>query len=423
MRTCPAKKMKQFVNILLCALFLSPETSLADDVLVKVGGAEIRSSQLEQAMASAPYATQFPSMDEKDQARLRGDMLLRLIHAEALYQQALTLKLDKRTAFKQEMTSFRTGLLARRYLNRIRDQFKIPESIEQSLQQQYTGNGDAMTASRSAYVAKHFAAFKEKQIDQLKQRYHVTPHLAQLHKHGVISPNAVLLTGDGFSIKAGDILAQNELAQMDTEQIEAELEQWSQLLALARAAEDQSIDIDAQLDDYKHQLLVKLLLEQKNREWIPDKKTLETYFHDHSELGYIPERRQIGQIVVASEALAEQLRHRIQSGESLFELASQYSIDPYGREHSGDMGWLAENSGMPEIEAQLDGLADGEVSPVIKAAKGYHLVMIVNRKPAERKDFKAIQDRVKQALIAEKLPAYLKEIMANSALEWSIPNH
>ena len=140
-------------------------------------------------------------------------------------------------------------------------------------------------------------------------------------------------------------------------------------------------------------------------------------------IGYIPERRQIGQIVVESRVEAERLRSRIEAGESLFNLAAQYSIDPYGRQHSGDMGWLKEGSGAETIEMALKELPDHRVSEPIKTAKGWHLVMIVNRKPSEQKDFAAVKDRIRQKLIAEKMNEYLKTVTAKYPLEWKINDH
>ncbi len=415
--------MKTFTFCLALLGLLSINNCIANETLVKVGNSVITSRQLEVAMASAPYATQFPAMDEKDQAHLRGDMLLRLVHAEALYLHAKQQGLDNDPVFTKEMAIFKTTLLAQRYLNTIRDQFTIPDSVEKTLQKQYKGNSDALTASRSAYVARQFPDFKTAHIKQLKQRYHVITHTDKLSDPKALTADTVLLTGDGFSVTTGDLLPLDNSGVIVTEQIKSKLEEWGQLLILARAAKDQSIDTQDQLRDYQHQLLINMLLEKKQKEWIPDKNTLQQYFQKHPEIAYIPERRQIGQIVVASEQLAKQLRQRIQSGESLFELASQYSIDTYGREHSGDMGWLPENSSLPEIETELKRLPDGEISPIIKSAKGYHLVMIVNRKPAESKDFAAIEDRVRQAILSEKMPAYLKTVMHNYPLQWTIPDH
>ena len=75
--------------ILLSSLFAS--VTFANKVLVTIGkSGQVTGQQLETAMQAAPFATQFPSMDEQDQAYLRGDMLLRLARSEALYQEAIS---------------------------------------------------------------------------------------------------------------------------------------------------------------------------------------------------------------------------------------------------------------------------------------------------------------------------------------------
>jgi len=79
--------LKLLLSLLLINALFSPSI-LADQILVKIGGGKITESQLEKAMRAAPFATQFPSMNEKDQAYLRGDMLMRLVKSEVLYQEA-----------------------------------------------------------------------------------------------------------------------------------------------------------------------------------------------------------------------------------------------------------------------------------------------------------------------------------------------
>ena len=191
----------------------------------------------------------------------------------------------------------------------------------------------------------------------------------------------------------------------------------------AKAAVDQGVNVDSQLQEYSHNLTTRLLLAEKEKQWIPDENTLRDYFQTHPNIGYIPERRQIGQIVLATETEAITLRKRILSGESLFELAGQYSTDPYGRQRSGDMGWLKEGSAAKEIEDALKTLKDNELSEIIKTRKGWHLVTIVNRKPSERKNFAAIKDRVREKLIAEKMTDYLKVVTDKYPIEWHIENH
>ncbi len=392
----------------------------AENVLVKVGGGRVTGYQLEQALKAAPFATQFPSMDEKDQARLRGDILLRLTQAEALYQEAVDQGLDREPLFLKEMSDFRMTLLAQRYQNILRNEFSIPEKVDESLIRKYKGNGDALSASRSIYVANYFPEFKADRVTQLKRGFNVEVYKDRLKKG--LSSNVVLADGEGFSVTAGELMPENNLASIDKNLLQEKVDEWLEVILFAYAAEQQGVDIREQLLDYRHRSLAKVLLEKQEKKWIPNDETLSDYYQNNPNTGYVPERRLLGQLVVASENLAEQLRKRVLSGESLFDLAAEYSIDPYGREQAGDMGWLYEGTGMPEIEERLKDLPDGEVSPVIGTQKGYHLVMIVSRKPSEQKAFVAIKDRVRQALITEKMPEYLKTVMARHPLEWKIPD-
>jgi len=121
---------KTFFITLLFSLVCT--LAYADKVLVTIGeSGQVTEAQLEAAMRAAPFATQFPSMDEKDQAYLRGDMLLRMARAEALYQEAIAAGKNQGLIFQQEMGNFKTALLAQRYLVNLREQIQIPEEVEQ----------------------------------------------------------------------------------------------------------------------------------------------------------------------------------------------------------------------------------------------------------------------------------------------------
>ena len=64
-----------------------------------------------------------------------------------------------------------------------------------------------------------------------------------------------------------------------------------------------------------------------------------------------------------------------------------------------------------------------KLSEIIKSDKGWHLVLIVNRKPSERKAYADIKDRVKQKFLAEKMTAYLQEVTSKHPLQWKIDEH
>lgn len=411
---------KTQIFVLLSSLFCS--NLYADKVLVTIGeGGQVTEQELEAAMQAAPFATQFPAMDEQDQAYLRGDMLLRMARAEALYQQAVAAKINQGNIFQHEIHHFKIALLAQRYIENLRKTIQIPDAVEQQFKARFQGNSDALIAARSAYIAQHFTKLKEDKVQQLIQQANIQAYYSRLDNNP--DRETILAEGDGLLIKYGDIVIEPSTVGIDKQRMTEKLDEWISLTLMAKAALAQGENVAPQLQEYAHNLTTRLLLTEKEQQWIPDEKVLQDYFQQHPEIAYIPERRQIGQIVLATQPEAEAMRHRIIQGESLFQLAGEYSIDIYGRQRSGDMGWLKEGSASQEIEAGIKDLQDNELSAVIKTDKGWHLVIIVNRKPSERKEYAAIKDRVKQRFIAEKMTVYLEEVMAKYPMQWKIADY
>ncbi len=412
--------MKKNLLFFLFSTFLN-NFVYADKVLVTIGeSGQVTEQQLESAMLAAPFATQFPGMDENDQAYLRGDLLLRMARAEALYQEAVTQGKNQSSLFLKEMGNFKTALLAQRYLNNLRQKIQIPEQLQQQFTSKFKSNSDALVAARSAYVAKNFTTLKNDNIKKLIQQAKVKTYFEKLDK--IPTADTVLAEGIGLRIKYGDLIAQNQKT-IDKQRIVDKVNEWVALILTAKAAIAQGENVESQTEEYAHNLTIRLLLAEKEQQWIPDEKVLLDYFQEHPDIAYIPERRQIGQIVLGTKQEAEDMLVRIKAGESLFELAGQYSIDPYGRQRSGDMGWIKQGNAAREIEQGIKTLKDNEVSKIIKTDKGWHLVVIVNRKPSERKDYAAIKDRVRQKFIAKKMTDYLQQVMVKYPLQWQIEDH
>ncbi|WP_460035007.1 peptidylprolyl isomerase [Methylothermus subterraneus] len=338
-------------------------------MLATVGSQPVTSEQLEQALRSSPFATQYLTLDADAQAALWRDLLQRLVQAEILYQEAKRLRLDKDRVFQKEVAEFERALLAQKYLEFLRARIEVPEKLLAKWRTELDGDPDALAAAHSAYIAKRYQAVKAEALSRLQQRC------------GKLAENALLACG---AKKAG-------------------------------------IDVASQVTGFRRERLIQRLLEIKEREWrVNDEQTLRAWYARHPELGRVPERRHVAQIVVASRQEAEKLRRRLLNGESLFRLAKKYSIDPEGRKNAGDLGWLPERSAMPEIEEVLASLKDGELSPVIETPKGFHLVVIVERRPAEQKPFAVVRDRVQRALLSEREAAYLNTLRARYPIRWQV---
>ncbi len=141
---------------------------------------------------------------------------------------------------------------------------------------------------------------------------------------------------------------------------------------------------------------------------------------DNPKIGRLEERRHIGQLVTASHEEAEALRQRILNGESLYELTSQYSIDPYGREHKGDMGRQTDGSGHPAIEQAISKLEANQLSEIVETPMGFHLVSILERRPGGQKRYLSIRDRVRQIWITDQMASYMSQLAEQHRVVWHV---
>ncbi len=85
-------------------------------------------------------------------------------------------------------------------------------------------------------------------------------------------------------------------------------------------------------------------------------------------------------ILLSTQTLADEVRLNIASGAVFAELARIYSQDLSTRAGGGDLGWFPRGwLAVPEIESAAFALAPGEVSPVVAASDGYHIVQTIER--------------------------------------------
>ena len=74
------------------------------------------------------------------------------------------------------------------------------------------------------------------------------------------------------------------------------------------------------------------------------------------------------------------LRDRVLKGEDFATLANLYSEDPGSMNKGGEIGFVGRGELYPEFEAVAFSLKPGEVSPIVKTEKGYHIIQLIERR-------------------------------------------
>ncbi|MCF6198239.1 MAG: peptidylprolyl isomerase [Hyphomicrobiaceae bacterium] len=408
-----------FAGLLMLGLSSGSTVAAQNQVLVQIDDEVVTAGDLNMAVASSPFAVQTNTMGRNEQASIRGLLLKKLVGARLLDVEAQARKLDQTSQFKSELENFERGLLYNRYLDALREKAKLSPDEKKKLFAEFTGDADAFKAAKSALVSQKYRTLRFAQIEELQAKYQVNLHFEHL-KAGLTAPT-ILISGDGFKIPYGEIINVGDYEGMpDTEWLKNRVYEHAELVMMARAAKEQKIDVSGAVGRYRKDRLPSLMMRHLEKKWIPNEKVIRAYYKSNPALAKIPARWHIGQIVVADEVQAKSLRRKILLGKSLFVLAGEVSIDPYGRGRNGDMGWIMEGKGNPQIEKALVGLADGKVSPVIKTTKGYHLVTILERKNGSIRSFGDMKDRVRQEYINEKLSNFLNEAQKRHKVVWKI---
>ncbi len=83
-------------------------------------------------------------------------------------------------------------------------------------------------------------------------------------------------------------------------------------------------------------------------------------------------------LLVADEATCNELKTRIENGESFAELAKQHSSCPSGR-NGGDLGEFGRGQMVPEFDKVVFSAPINEVQGPVKTQFGFHLLEVTAR--------------------------------------------
>jgi parvulin-like peptidyl-prolyl isomerase len=411
--------------VLACwqASALTAEDRIGSQILVTVGERSISALQLEQAIRSSPLATKFNILDEHTQADIRGSILKDLIYSEMLYQEGLAQKIDQRPEVIHAIDNFRRGALYQRYLSSLRQSMTTSAAKDVALKRELLGEPDARAAARAAANSKQFAGLKAERLLTLGREQNLRVYLDRLVP-GERNAETLVAEGNDLSIRLGDLVYTNEQPdQVEGAELLRRLDNRVEQELMVQAAQREGMDVRALVEDYRENLVRQTVMKEREGVWVPDRAALEAYYQAHPELSRVPETWHVAQLVSETRNQAEDLRRRIVAGESLYRLASEYSIDPYGREHAGDMGWVHPDQAPAALRDVLKELPDGILSPVIETPMGFHLVTVEERKPGEQKPLVDVAGGIRRSLILEHLAKDYDVLSQRYPIKWNLPDH
>jgi parvulin-like peptidyl-prolyl isomerase len=172
------------------------------------------------------------------------------------------------------------------------------------------------------------------------------------------------------------------------------------------------------LDDRREETLVDLVYVKEVREKseAPMGDEIKAYYHERLDEFRSPERADVQQILVGTEAEANRLIQMLREGKRTFEeLVEEHSIDDWSKTRGGKIeDFRKDQLTFSHLNEPAFSLDLGEISDPVAAPGGFAIVRVLARYPEEQLSFEEVGDRIVDKLtsrrLEERLKAFLDEV-------------
>ena len=176
-----------------------------------------------------------------------------------------------------------------------------------------------------------------------------------------------------------------------------------------RALEQQGMTLISYREYVRKQMIIGTLI----GEFVDSRITLlseevERYYRDHIKDYSSPEEVALSEILIPvvgndgeGEALANEIRKRLQQGEPFAALASQYSKGPTANK-GGGIGTYQVAKLNPQIAAAIASVKENENSSVIRISEGFAVYHVDSRTPSAARPLEQVRDQIRELLYRQK---------------------
>jgi peptidyl-prolyl cis-trans isomerase D len=112
----------------------------------------------------------------------------------------------------------------------------------------------------------------------------------------------------------------------------------------------------------------------------------------------------------AVKAKAEEILKQAKSGADFAELAKKNSEDEASAKNGGDLDYFGKGRMVPEFDAAVFGMEPGQISDLVKTQYGYHIIKLVDKKPATTRPYAQVQQQLHDQLAYQRAQAQAADL-------------
>jgi len=199
---------------------------------------------------------------------------------------------------------------------------------------------------------------------------------------------------------------------------------------LSRKAMEAGLDTDPlvreRIEKSRDDILIDALQTwQTSRLQEPTEEDIQTYYQKHLASFTIPEQIHARHILVRTEEEALDILKQLKRKKADFAaLAAQYSLDDSNKSRGGDLNWFPRGVMVPEFEKAAFALKEpGELSPPVHTHFGWHIIELLGKRPASRRDLEGAREEIIQVLKEQALTRWIDEVVHEADAEILKPEY
>ena len=150
---------------------------------------------------------------------------------------------------------------------------------------------------------------------------------------------------------------------------------------------------------------------------IPD-ADVEKEYKNNEEQYKTPEQVRASHILLKTEgkddaavkAKAEEILKQARSGADFADLAKKNSEDEASAKNGGDLDYFGKGRMVPEFDAAVFAMEPGQISDLVKTQYGYHIIKLVDKKPATTRPYAQVQQQLHDQLAYQRAQAQAADL-------------
>jgi peptidyl-prolyl cis-trans isomerase D len=158
-------------------------------------------------------------------------------------------------------------------------------------------------------------------------------------------------------------------------------------------------------------------------------REIEKSYNDNIELYSTPEQVRASHILLKTDGKndaevktkAEEILKDVKAGKDFAELAKKHSQDEQSAKNGGDLDYFPRGKMVPEFDEAAFVMQPGQTSDLVKTQFGFHIIKLVDKKPAATRTLDEVRAQITEQLTWEKAQTRAGDLAASLEKEIASP--